>query len=95
MFILALVGVVINLCIMAILGGHGHGHSHGDEGHDHGHGHSHGHAHSHGNSHGEKHSHAEDGHDHDHAGVRTTYFSLPTDKGDARPLKMPSQRDAT
>ncbi|CAL8470548.1 g10090 [Coccomyxa elongata] len=68
MFILALVGVVINLCIMAILGGHGHGHSHGDGGHDHGHGHSHGHAHAHGHSHGEKHSHADHGHDHDHAG---------------------------
>ena len=63
MFILALVGVVINLSIMAILGGHGH--SHGEGGHDHGHGH--GHSHSHGQGHGEKHSH----NGHAHAGVRT------------------------
>ncbi|KAK9904349.1 hypothetical protein WJX75_010009 [Coccomyxa subellipsoidea] len=62
MFILALVGVVINLSIMAILGGHGHGHSHGEGGHDHGHGHSHSHSHSGGHFHGEKHSH--NGHAH-------------------------------
>lgn len=62
MFILALVGVVINLSIMAILGGHGHGHSHGEGGHDHGHGHGHSHSHSGGHSHGEKHSH--NGHAH-------------------------------
>lgn len=42
MFILALIGVGINIVIFAILGGH-HGHSHA--GHDHGHAHG-GHSHS-------------------------------------------------
>ena len=41
MFILALIGVGINLVIFAILGGH-HGHSHAGHDHGHAHGHSHG-----------------------------------------------------
>ena len=74
MFILALVGVVINLSIMAILGGHGH--SHGEGGHDHGHSHSHSHVHSGGHSHREKHSH--NGHAHAEE-VRTHLFDkLPS-----------------
>ena len=52
MFILAAAGVVVNLVLMAVLGGHHHhgpgGHDHGEEegggcGHSHGHGHAHAH----------------------------------------------------
>ncbi|UIZ28903.1 hypothetical protein KXD40_007558 [Peronospora effusa] len=69
MFIVACIGLVVNLILMQILG-HGHSHSHGGHGHSHGgesHGHGHGntssssssikegHDHSHGLSHGHSH----------------------------------------
>ncbi|KAJ0399318.1 hypothetical protein ATCC90586_000452 [Pythium insidiosum] len=72
MFIVACIGLVVNLVLMQILG---HGHSHGiggSHGHSHdGHGHSHGseekkkgHGHSHGDDHGHGHSHGGHGHSH-------------------------------
>lgn len=62
MFIIAFIGLVMNVVMMKVLGGHGHGH--GLEGH----GHSHGHSHAHG-SHDLEDGHAEDDHEHgDHAG---------------------------
>ncbi|HET9074372.1 MAG TPA: cation diffusion facilitator family transporter [Solirubrobacteraceae bacterium] len=51
--IVALLGVVVNLVIVRVLGGHGHGHGHGHGGHGHDHG-----AHDHG-------AHDHDAHDHD------------------------------
>ncbi|KAE9323971.1 hypothetical protein PF008_g17225 [Phytophthora fragariae] len=69
MFIVACIGLVVNLILMQILG---HGHSHGGGG---GHGHSHGsgsHGHGHGDSSSssdeEGHGHAHGGHGHSHAG---------------------------
>ncbi|ETW01390.1 hypothetical protein, variant [Aphanomyces invadans] len=73
MFIVACMGLVVNIALMKILG---HGHSHGGHGHSHGgggHGHSHGavskeasshHGHSH-SHHGHSHSHGQDHVDHD------------------------------
>lgn len=80
MFIVACIGLVVNLILMQILGhghshgGSGHGHSHGGNTHDHsndekGHGHSHGknrHAHSHGESEGHGHLHGGNSHVHPH-----------------------------
>ncbi|TMW63405.1 hypothetical protein Poli38472_002346 [Pythium oligandrum] len=66
MFIIALIGLIMNVVMMKVLGGDGHGHSHGIGGHDHSHDHSHGeegHGHSHGSSHSRGHGHA---HNHDH-----------------------------
>ncbi|KAH9096877.1 hypothetical protein LEN26_017218 [Aphanomyces euteiches] len=74
MFIVACIGLVVNLALMKILGhshshgiGGGHGHSHG--GHDEDHGHSHGHSEedglAHGHAHDHGHSHSHGGHDHD------------------------------
>ncbi|KAG9404860.1 hypothetical protein AC1031_005071 [Aphanomyces cochlioides] len=74
MFIVACIGLVVNLALMKILGhshshgiGGGHGHSHG--GHDEDHGHSHGHSEedglAHGHDHDHGHSHSHGGHDHD------------------------------
>ncbi|KAG7394076.1 hypothetical protein PHYBOEH_005855 [Phytophthora boehmeriae] len=71
MFIVACIGLFVNLILMQILG---HGHSHGGGG---GHGHSHGgesHGHSHGSSsseeegHGHAHGHGHGGHGHSHGG---------------------------
>ncbi|OQR87454.1 Cation Diffusion Facilitator (CDF) Family [Achlya hypogyna] len=62
MFIIAVIGLVVNLALMQILG---HSHSHGVGG---GHGHSHGgndHGHSH--SHGSHDDHSDHDHDHDHS----------------------------
>ena len=42
MFILALVGILVNALIFVILGGHGHSHHGHSHDHDHGCGHSHG-----------------------------------------------------
>jgi solute carrier family 30 (zinc transporter), member 2 len=65
MFIVACIGLVVNLILMQILGhghshgGSGHGHSHGGSGHGHSHGgasvakENHGHSNGHGHSHGE------------------------------------------
>ncbi|GMF38280.1 unnamed protein product [Phytophthora fragariaefolia] len=68
MFIVAVIGLLVNLALMRILG---HGHSHGGHGHSHGggnHGHSHGEG-NHGHSHGGNHGHSHGGHgDHDHHG---------------------------
>ncbi|XP_002985073.2 metal tolerance protein A1 [Selaginella moellendorffii] len=77
MFIIATLGLLVNIGMMLILGDHGHGHSHGHS-HSHGHGHSHsggGHSHqSHSHTHsggcttvGDKdkdHNHADSDHDH-------------------------------
>ncbi|OQS06440.1 Cation Diffusion Facilitator (CDF) Family [Thraustotheca clavata] len=61
MFIIACIGLVVNLALMKILG---HSHSHGGHGHSHGGG---GHGHSHGSdSHGHSHGGHEDHDDHDH-----------------------------
>jgi len=64
MFIIAVVGILVNVALIAILGGHHHG-----PGHNHDHGHSHSHEdHSHAHSHDSDHAHADDhDHDHDHA----------------------------
>ncbi|RQM09541.1 hypothetical protein DD237_007574 [Peronospora effusa] len=68
MFIVACIGLVVNLILMQILG-HGHSHSHGGHGHSHGgHGHSHGgesHGHGHGNTSSSSSS-IKEGHDHSH-----------------------------
>ncbi|KAH9137789.1 hypothetical protein AeRB84_017670 [Aphanomyces euteiches] len=64
MFVVAFMGLIVNIALMKILG---HGHSHGGHGHSHGgHGHSHGHSHEkHGHSHGShEHSHGNHGHSH-------------------------------
>ncbi|KAF3782080.1 Metal tolerance protein A2 [Nymphaea thermarum] len=70
MFIIAAVGLVVNLVMACLLGhshGHGHGHGHGhDHGHGHGHGHDHGHGHGHHHGHGHDHSQGEDAHGHGH-----------------------------
>lgn len=65
MFILAIIGIAVNLVNLAILGGH-HGHSHG--GHDHGHGHTHGpkKSTSAGHAHAGHHEHNHASHDHEH-----------------------------
>ncbi|KAF0713437.1 Aste57867_4338 [Aphanomyces stellatus] len=68
MFIVASMGLVVNIALMKILGhGHshgGHGHSHGGHGHAHGGGQKHGaeHGHSHGGDHGHSHGTCEEGH---------------------------------
>lgn len=74
MMIVAIIGVIFNIALMAIFG-HEHGHGH-DHGHGHSHGHSHGqgcssgrggHAHDQAHEHDHNHSHdEEDGHEHDH-----------------------------
>jgi solute carrier family 30 (zinc transporter), member 2 len=74
MFIIALIGLVMNVVMMQVLshGGDGHGHSHGISvgGGDHGHSHSHGHGHSHDhgehNGHDDKAHNPNHNHDHDH-----------------------------
>lgn len=63
MFCIASVGLLVNLCMMVLLG-HEHGHAHG-HGHSHGHGHGHGHEHSHEDDHGNGHSY-DHGHGHSH-----------------------------
>ncbi|KAI9919108.1 hypothetical protein PsorP6_012079 [Peronosclerospora sorghi] len=76
MFIVACIGLVVNLILMQILGhghshggGGGHGHSHGRESEHHAHGSSeekgHGHVHGKGHSHGNGHSHGKEHHGHD------------------------------
>ncbi|BBN14546.1 hypothetical protein MPTK1_6g12480 [Marchantia polymorpha subsp. ruderalis] len=68
MFIVASLGLLVNLVMMFLLGhdhghgGHGHGHGHS---HDHGHDHEHTSAHEHGSHHG--HDHADEEHHHDEA----------------------------
>lgn len=60
MTLTALVGVLVNVALAAVLGVENHVHMPGDDhGHDHSHGHEHGHSHSH-------------GHDHDHGPDRGT-----------------------
>mmetsp|Transcript_28614 Transcript_28614/g.80609 ORF Transcript_28614/g.80609 Transcript_28614/m.80609 type:complete len:370 (+) Transcript_28614:108-1217(+) len=67
MFIIASIGVVVNIALFFVLGEMGHSHGPGghDHGHDHGHGHGHGAEHSHDEEAGHNHSHSHD-HDHDH-----------------------------
>ncbi|KAI9499510.1 cation efflux family-domain-containing protein [Zychaea mexicana] len=58
MCLTASIGVVVNIILAYVLGGHHHGHSHGDDSHSHSHSHSH-------DDEEETHSHDHD-HDHDH-----------------------------
>lgn len=51
MFILSSVGILVNLVLMMVLGGHGHGHDHDHHEHDHEHGHNIGSGHTHSESH--------------------------------------------
>mmetsp|Transcript_41331 Transcript_41331/g.104749 ORF Transcript_41331/g.104749 Transcript_41331/m.104749 type:complete len:377 (+) Transcript_41331:261-1391(+) len=75
MFIIATIGLVVNLALLLVLGEEGH--SHGPGGHSHSHDHGHGHDHDHGDEHdhehdeehghGDEHEHGhkhEDGHEH-------------------------------
>ncbi|EQC37758.1 hypothetical protein SDRG_04785 [Saprolegnia diclina VS20] len=91
MFIIAVIGLVVNLALMKILGhshshgvGGGHGHSHGGESHDHSHGaksDSHGHSHSH-----DDHDH-DDHDDHDHDDVEAGHGHSHSHGHDEAPTK--------
>ncbi|EFJ12788.1 hypothetical protein SELMODRAFT_123658 [Selaginella moellendorffii] len=82
MFIIATLGLLVNIGMMLILGDHGgHGHSHGHS-HSHGHGHSHsggGHSRQ-SHSHTHNHGHQEHGHQgqeqHDHHGRKSDSFLI-------------------
>lgn len=53
MFIIATIGLVVNLALLLVLGEEGH--SHGPGGHSHSHDHGHGHDHDHGDEHDHEH----------------------------------------
>eukprot|EP00898_Chlorokybus_atmophyticus_P001610 jgi/Chlat1/244/Chrsp1S03143 len=73
MTIVAICGVLVNICLVTLLHDHGHGHAHGHShghahGHEHGSGHAHGHGHEHSNGHGSGHPPAR-GHAHEHDAI--------------------------
>ena len=65
MFLMAVLGVLVNVLLLLVLGGaHGHGHGGGGEGHSHSHSHSHSHG-DEGHHHGDEgHHHGDEGHHH-------------------------------
>ncbi|KDD76571.1 cation efflux family protein [Helicosporidium sp. ATCC 50920] len=99
MFLLAVVGIAVNVVLWMILGGHhhGHGHSHGD---DHGHG---GHNQAkkgkkcagkgvHDHAHGHAHGHGHDQEDHDHEGLRAERGEQPSSLSRSRPASRSEAR---